>query len=122
MGPTGSSGTWVDCAHRHETTNSVTASIAKYLCLDMDSHLIDGVVEIAAGIPDRRERLCASLAIRRAGCECKVARVWSLPLQIPQPPRIARVIGSQLRILPGSAGISRDFDTNDVGVSRPCDS
>ena len=50
---------------------------------DMDVHLIDGVVEIAAGIPDRRCGLGAALAVCGTRHNCVLAGLRRFPIVDP---------------------------------------
>src|SRR3954452_9393905 len=67
IAPSGRSG---DCARNTVLARAMNARAAvlyfKPLCLDMDLHLVDNVVEVSAGIPLRGLRLNASLTVRRA--------------------------------------------------------
>ena len=53
------------CAAQAEPASSKTANPIE-LRLDMDFHLVDGVIQIPTGIPDRGRRLRATLAVGRA--------------------------------------------------------
>src|SRR6185312_12666106 len=51
----------------------------------MNPHLIDGVVEISAGIPGGGLRLRASLIIGSAGHDRVFTCLWSRPNIVPEP-------------------------------------
>src|SRR6202790_2007655 len=92
------------------TANSIThrctgrrRSGAASLC-DMDLHLIDGVVEIAAGIPDRSCGLSSSLRVGGAGEDGAVACL-RLPVISPEAPSIVGLFMAEAGGIPACAPV-----------------
>src|SRR5215469_7438040 len=98
---------------------NAASDTATTLTLDMDRHPINCIVEIAAGIPDWRVGLDASLAVSRTRSNRILARFRRFPFQIPHPPRIARFFCSELGGLPRSASIGGDFHLHHIRLSGP---
>src|ERR1700746_1280602 len=118
MGPGGNSGLDADCTRtgsQHKANNATTTT----LTFDMDRHPINCIVQIAARIPDWSVGLGPSLAIGCARRDRVFARFRSFPLKTPEPPRVARLLRSQLRRLPGSLAIARNFDLHHIRLSGP---
>src|SRR5215469_8390330 len=121
IGPSGRAGAG-DCAKTMHGTVSARVETANILTLHMNLHRIDGVVEIAAGVPDWRRGLHAAFAVGSAGRDRIFARLRRLPRQAPHAPRVARVLFRELCALPAGPAIYRNLDLLYVGLTRPCDS
>src|SRR5260221_10247 len=65
-----------------------------FLCLDIDLHLIVGVVEIAAGVPHGGFGLHSSLVVGGAGEDYVVAVFGGLPVVVPETPRIFGLVSA----------------------------
>src|SRR5713226_2973593 len=110
IGPGGKSG---DCAQKSGAAYSENNAIANplrlnllglnILSLNTDFHLVDGVIEISAGIPGRGLRLNTALTVGSARQDRVLARVWTFPNETPQSPRIFCLLAAQARRLPGGA-------------------
>src|SRR6266567_2639686 len=123
MGPGGISSAGFACcenAHSDMAARAMNATAAKDpvnrfnlgLC-NMDLHLIDRVVEIAARIPGGGGGLCMSL---RVGCasEDSVVSAFRAPFEGPETPSIARLIMAESGGTPTRAAIGRNLDLHDV--------
>src|ERR1043166_6762903 len=88
------------------------------LC-DMDFHLIDGVIEISAGVPDGSSGLSASLIIGGAG-EDRIVPGLCFPVIVPEAPRIVGLLTTEVGRIPTRTAIGGDFDFHDVGLASPC--
>src|SRR5271169_396260 len=73
------------------------------LGLDIDLHLIAGVVEIAAGIPHGGFGLHASLAVGGPGEDYVVAAFGWLPTVGPETPRVFGLVFTEFRLGPSGA-------------------
>src|SRR5579863_3840837 len=85
----------------------------------MNFHLIDGVVEVAAGIPNRRGRLDASLGVAGARLDNVIAALGCIPVVAPQAPGIVRLLAAELRGIPTPAAVGGNFDFGDVRFAGP---
>src|ERR1700746_3878396 len=94
MGPAGNSGVEADWAHARVDTQATTNRETATLSLYMDLHLIEGVVQITAGIPNGSRGLCAALAVGGTGDDGVVSGVWRLPRIAEQSPCIVGVVFS----------------------------
>src|SRR5580693_684674 len=86
---------------------------------NMDLHLIYGVVEVAARIPDCRGGLGASLAVGGARQEGVVAGLSRFPIVGPKAPGIVSLIVAELCRNPGGAAIDRNLDLFYIGFPGP---
>src|SRR5262252_9631861 len=75
-----------------------TARTAAFLG-DMHFHLVDCVVEIAAGIPHASSRLGTALAIGGPRADREIAGLGN-PFVMPQPPRVASSLFTEIRQSP----------------------
>src|SRR5579864_2503378 len=119
MGPGGSSEFDADCAHSKGMAQKESKRSALYL--DMNFHLVDGIVQVAAGIPYGCGGLRAALAVGSSGHDHIVAGFWSLPLQTEHTPSEASFVFPQLRGEPRTAAVDGDLDLGDVCVAGPGD-
>src|SRR5262252_2350562 len=88
-----------------------------FLC-DMDSHLVDRVIEISAWIPDGLGGLNASLAVRCTGFD-RVVSAICIPGVAPQAPCVFRFLRSERCRIPGRAIVGRNLDFHNVGFTGP---
>src|ERR1700757_2950075 len=106
MAPGGrSSAGFAACCDKAETdmlARAMTAIAARdrvtrfdFALWDMDSHLVDGIVEITARVPRRRGRLSPSLIIGGPREDDRVAS-FGLPLIAPQAPCIVGLVVSEI--------------------------
>src|ERR1700722_20494127 len=100
MGPAGRSAVtfaetaFCPCSPVVASSNARTGGTPSNLC-NMNIHLIDGVIKIAARIPYRRYRLRASLVVCRARLNDVVAGFARLPIVTPEAPRVVRLITAE---------------------------
>src|SRR5438105_1964788 len=73
---------------------------------NMDFHLIDGVIEIAAGIPEGAGGLSAALGVCGARKNRVVATLGSFPVVGPQSPGVVGLFAAQSGGIPGCAAVS----------------
>src|SRR5580704_31961 len=121
MGPGGSSEFDADCAHSKGSAKKESNPQRSTLCLDMNFHLVDGVVQVAAGIPHGCGGLRAPLAVGRSGHDHIVAGIWNLPLQTEHTPSEASFVFPQLCGEPRTAAVDGDLDLGDVCFAGPGD-
>src|SRR5216684_5275672 len=124
-GPGGrsSGGFWgepADCPHNAAPAARASAASISALRGHMNFHLIDGVVEITAGVPSRLGRLGAALAVARARHDYVVAALGWLPVVAPQAPGIVSLLAAELRRIPTVSAVGRNFHFHDVRFTRPC--
>src|ERR1019366_9808926 len=86
----------------------------KVLCLDINFHLIVGVIKIAAWVPKGGVGLHASLAVSGAGEDDIVTALRGFPVKRPETPGIFSLVFAKLRDVPTGAAIGGDFDLRDV--------
>src|SRR5579864_1137917 len=118
-GPAGNSGLEADWAHARVDTKATTNRETATLSLYMDLHLIDGVVQITAGIPNGSRGLRAALAIGGTGDDGVVSGLWRLPRIAEQSPCIVSVLFAKFRGMPGVPAVSGDVDTGHVAFPCP---
>src|SRR5215470_9563513 len=97
------------------------SAMTPLLSLHMDLHLIDCVVEVAAGIPNRAGWLNASLIVGCAGQDCEFTSARRLPLVGEQAPGVARVVFAECGCMPRRPAIGGNLDFRDFGLSCPRD-
>src|ERR1700758_3721209 len=95
-----------------------TPKVHRVFLRDMDAHLIDCIVEIAARVPRRRGRLSPSLAVGGAGLDGVVAG-FGLPLMAPEAPRIASLFVPEAGRSPTRPSIGRDFNLHYIRFAGP---
>src|SRR5215470_1928650 len=91
-----------------KTATSATTRIIQ-LRLNIDLHLIIGVVEIAARIPDGAFGLGAPLAVGGTGQEDVVSALGGLPVVAPLAPGVLGLIFPKLSSAPGGSAVGGDF-------------
>src|SRR6266849_5297997 len=127
MGPGGRSssgfcggfGDPADCPHSAAPAARASAAISRALRGHMNLHLIDSVVEIAAGVPNRRGRLGTAPAVARARHNDVVAALRWLPVVAPQAPRIAGWLAPEPRGIPTVSAVSRNLHFDNVRSAGP---
>src|ERR1017187_6310536 len=72
---------------------------------DIDLHLIVGVVEITAWVPDGGFGLHPSLTVGGAGEDCVVPGFGGLPVVAPGAPRVFRLVSAGPCFGPGGARV-----------------
>src|SRR5437867_1969129 len=89
------------------------------LCLNMDLHLVNDVVEISTRIPRRSLRLGPAMAVSGSRQNRVLPGTRSTPGIIPQTPCVLRLLSAELRRLPCRTAVGRDFDASDIGLPCP---
>src|SRR5262249_23292477 len=107
------------CAAKNGVQPITKTARSNSLSLNIDLHLIDDVVQIAAGIPGGAFGLGAALAVSGARHDHILAGLGWVPHMAPQPPRVAGLISADPCCLPGSAGNGGDVYFHDVGFAGP---
>src|SRR6266404_3716683 len=93
----------VDAAlkRRSSTVLLGLSEILRNILGNMDFHLIDGVIEIAAGIPEGAGGLSAALGVCGARKNRVVATLGSFPVVAPQSPGVVGLFAAQSGGIPG---------------------
>src|SRR5216117_1219179 len=95
------------------------AKARTFLCLNMDLHLVNDVVEISTRIPRRSLRLGPAMAVSGSRQNRVLPGTRSTPGIIPQTPCVLRLLSAELRRLPCRTAVGRDFDASDIGLPCP---
>src|SRR6266699_4351292 len=95
------------------------AKARTFLCLNMNLHLVDGIVEVPTRIPRRRLRLRPALAVSGSRQSGVFPGTRSMPGLIPQTPCVLGLLSAKLRRVPCRTAVGRDFDASDIGLSCP---
>src|SRR2546427_12583224 len=89
------------------------------LCLNMNLHLVDGIVEVPTRIPRRSQRLGPAMAVSGSRQNRVLPGTRSTPRIISQTPCVLRLLSAALRRLPCLTAVGRDFDAIDIGLPFP---
>src|SRR5437764_15367755 len=95
------------------------AKARTFLCLNMNLHLVDGIVEVPTTIPRRSLRLRPALTVSGSRQNGVLPGMRSMPRIIPQTPCILGLLSAELRRLPCRTAVGRDFDASDIGLPCP---
>src|SRR5258706_10162954 len=118
MDPAGNA-SFEDDAPKATPTQMRATARALTLSLNIDLHLIVGVIQIAARIPDCGFGLYATLAVGGPREDYVVPAPRGFPGVSPQTPRIPGMVFAELRRIPRCAAVGRNFNLGDVGFARP---
>src|SRR5437762_14077534 len=122
IAPAGKSGAppdWARSAHVPSNTLTMNANTARPLPLNMDLHLIDGVVQIPARVPCCDLGLHSAMAIRSSRHHRVLPGSRRLPGMAPCSPGIPRLLFPQLSRTPTGTRISRYIHLHDIRFARP---
>src|SRR3989442_6499729 len=89
------------------------------LCLNMNLHLVDGIVEVPTRIPRRSQRLGPAMAVSGSRQNRVLPGTPSTPRIITQTPCVLPLLSAELRRLPCRTAVGRDFDASDIGLPCP---
>src|SRR5207302_8351946 len=98
----------------------VTETVCRSAGRDRDGDALDGVVRVAADVPDRLERLDVARGVRRSAAEDEAAARHRIPLRrpaAPGPPRADVVL--EFRVEPVLTVVPAHLDAFDLAVARP---
>src|SRR2546427_10179363 len=89
------------------------------LCLNMNLHLVDGIVEVPTRIPRRSQRLGPAMAVSGSRQNRVLPGTRSTPRIIPQTPCVIRLLSAEMRRVPCRTAVGRDFDARAIGLPCP---
>src|SRR5204863_8706485 len=79
------------------------------LCLNMNLHLVDGIVEVPTRIRRRSQRLGPAMAVSGSRQNRVLPGTRSTPRIIPQTPDVLLLLSPELRRLQGRTAVGTDF-------------
>src|SRR2546427_13160991 len=88
------------------------------LCLNMNLHLVDGIVEVPTRIPRRSQRLGPAMAVSGSRQNRVLPGTRGPPRIIPQTPWVLRLLPAEFPRMPCRTAVGRDFGAS--GIGHPC--
>src|SRR5437879_13835447 len=89
------------------------------LCLNMNLHLVDGIVEVPTRIPRRSQRLGPAMAVSSSRQSRVLTGTRSTLGIIPQTPSVLQLLSTELRMLPSTMPVGRHCETSQSGRPPP---